>query len=345
MENNYAITHPIIDKERFLRIIELARNGNRLIPTDNLSLDDWLSIRNLAGLGGSEIATVLNINQYETPFELWKKKVSDEIEVTENDYMYFGNLVEPALIEWYNRKMKGQPPAVKDNFIRIHPEHDCLFVNLDGVIYDKENNLVGIVECKSTSYRNFKSWETDTENCAQGIPLYMYCQVQHELSITGLAWCDLAILITDRRQLKILRINRDEEYIGKQNKALVLWWNAHVVPQVPPEMTAKELSYLEPMAGSFIEATTEIQDKLAELRKAKEDEKICAKKVESLEDEIKLFIGDNENIVANGEIVATWKSQTQNRIDTDLIKKTEPEIFERFKKVITFRILRLKKEK
>ena len=189
---------PIVDKERFQRIINKALNEDRKISLEGLSLDDWLTLRTMIGIGASEVAAVLGMNQYESPFSIWKKKVSDEIEIEENDFMTFGNMVEPAIIAWYNKRAKKN--AVKDTYIRIHPEHDCLFANLDGVMED------GLVECKSTSQRVYDSWSTNEEDCVQGVPLYHYCQVQHELSVTGLPWCDLAILITDRRQLKIKTI-------------------------------------------------------------------------------------------------------------------------------------------
>jgi putative phage-type endonuclease len=331
---------PIIDKERYQRIINKALEGNRKISIEKLSFEDWLSIRVMLGIGGSEVATILNMNQYETPFSIWKKKVSDEIEIEENDYMTFGILVEPAIIAWYNKRTKSN--AVKDTFIRIHPEYDCLFTNLDGVIHDEHGNEIGLVECKSTSYRNYELWENDTEDCVQGIPLYHYCQVQHELSITGLPWCDLAILITDRRQLKIKRILRDDEYIKKQNTALVMWWNAHVVPMVPPEMTAKEISYLEPMLGSFIEADEETYENIRLLKKAQENYKSAEELVEKIKSEIIKKINDKETLVYCGEVVATYKMQSRAGLQTDLLKKEEPDIYERYKKVSSFRVLRPK---
>lgn len=333
-------TMPIIDKERYQRIIDEALKGSRKISVENLTLEDWLVLRVMLGLGGSEVAAVLGMNQYETPFSIWKKKVADEIEVEENDYMTFGIFVEPAIIAWYNKRTKNN--AIKDTFIRIHPKYDCLFTSLDGVIHDEFGNEIGLVECKSTTQRNYENWEKDTEDCVQGIPLYHYCQVQHEMSITGLPWCDLAILITDRRQLKIKRILRDDEYIEKQNTALVMWWNAHVVPMIPPEMTAKEISYLEPMMGSFVEADEETYTNLQLLKKAQINLKDAEETVDKIKSEIIKKINDKETLIYGGEIVATYKMQSRASLQTDLIKKEEPDIYERYKKVSSRRVLRPK---
>jgi putative phage-type endonuclease len=333
-------TVPIIDKERFQRIIDEALKGNRKIPVERMPLNDWLSLRTMLGIGGSEVAAVLAMNQYESPFSVWKKKVSDEIEIEENDFMIFGNLVEPALINWYNKRTGSH--AIKDLNIRIHPEHDNLFVDLDGVVMEN-NKETGLVECKSTSQRTYESWEKNEEDCVQGIPLYHYCQVQHELSITGLPWCDLAILITDRRQLKIKRILRDDEYIQKQNTALIMWWNTYVVPMIPPEMTAKEISYLEPMQGSFNEADEDTYNQVQLLKEYQSELKEAEKKVDGVKEEIIKKIGDKETLLYGGEILATYKQQERTTLQTDLIKKNEPDIFDRFGKTTQFRVLRLKK--
>jgi predicted phage-related endonuclease len=210
------------------------------------------------------------------------------------------------------------------------------------VLTDEKGNEMGLVECKSTSAQNYKLWEEDEENCVQGIPLYMYCQVQHELSVTGLLWCDLAILITDRRQLKVKRILRDEEYIKKQNEALVLWWNAYVVAMVPPEMDEKEWGYVDPQPDSFIEATAEILSVVDELKELKEDKKKIEKDLEDAEKEIKLFLADKENITSAGDVVVSWKSQNRLYPDTEKLKAELSDYESKYTKLVTFRVLRIK---
>lgn len=332
---------PILDKPRFQAAIDSALNGDRKILLTHYSFNDWLTFRAMIGIGASEVAAALGLNKYETPFAVWQKKVSDEILLEENDFMTFGNLVEPALIAWYNKKTGNS--AIKDSYLRIHKYFNCLFADLDGIMIDDSGNECGLVECKSTSQRTYESWQKDEEDCVQGVPLYHYCQIQHELSVTGLPWCDLAVLITDRRQLKIKRIDRDDNYIKKQNEALIAWWNAYVVPMIPPEMNAKEVSYLEPMMGSFIEADEETVNQIQLLRARQAELKISEKKVDDLKDSIILKIGDKENLMYGGDILASYKQQSRTTLQTDLIKKTEPEIFDRFGKTISFRVLRLKK--
>jgi putative phage-type endonuclease len=332
---------PILDKPRFQTAIENALNGDRKILLTHYSFNDWLTFRAMIGIGASEVAAVLGLNKYETPFSVWQKKVSDEILLEENDFMTFGNLVEPALIAWYNKKTGNS--AIKDSYLRIHKDFNCLFADLDGIMIDDSGNECGLVECKSTSQRTYDSWQKDEEDCVQGVPLYHYCQIQHELSVTGLPWCDLAVLITDRRQLKILRINRDDEYITKQNEVLVAWYNAYVVPMIPPELTAQELSHIEPAEGTFTEASQEIADSVRLLKDLADEMKLVEHRYNDVKDLIIRNIGDKENLTYSGSVLATFKMQSRVTLMTDLIKQREPDIFDRFGKTTTFRVLRIKK--
>lgn len=337
MDNLSTKITPILDKDKYLRIIKEALGSTRTIDTENLSTHDWLSIRVLLGIGASEVAAILGINPYSTPFAVWQTKVADEITEIDNDIMLFGNLVEPTILKYY--EIKTGFKVRKDNKIHIHKEYDCLFANLDGVYIDGTN---GTVECKSTVYSVYKNWANDEENCVNGIPLYYYCQIQHELSVTGFDFCDLAILITDKRELKIHRIIRDEEYIKKQNEFLVKWWDYHVIGMIPPELTAKEYNFIEPFEGSFIEANPETLEFIGLLKTRKETLKGLEKEIEHLENKIKLFLGDNELLTSGGSSLVTWKTQERKSIDSKKLKETLPEIYTQYEKTSTFRVFKIK---
>ena len=328
-----------IDRSKLQPIVDAALKSGRMISTIDMPKDVWLGLRNILGIGGSEAAVVLGISKYKTPYQLWKEKVSDEIENIENKFTIWGNLLEEPIAQEYMRKTGMK--VVPDNKIRIHPDYDCLFVNLDRVI-KTDDGKDGVLECKSTVKRVFDSWQKDEENCPQGIPLNYYVQVQHELSVSGLTWADLAFAILDDRETKIIRIERDEEYIARQNQALVGWWNAYVVPNVAPPFSVAEYSFVEPMQDSFIEATGEIAELYANLKQQKEIKKGLEKTIEEMEEKIKEFIGEKENLVLIDKIIATWKLQSRTTIDSKKLKSEMPEIYQKFSKTSSSRVFRLK---
>ena len=328
-----------IDRAKLEPVVKKAINNGRIISTEGMSKEIWLGLRNIIGIGGSEVATVLGINPYKTAYQLWKEKANDEIEVIENKFTIWGNLLEGPVAEEYMRQTRRV--LVEDKKIRIHPEHNCLFVNLDRVVME-DGIAVGVVEIKTTTRRNWNHWQKDEDNCVDGVPLIYYCQCQHELSVSGLPWCDLVFAIIDERELVIKRVERDEEYIQKQNQALVGWWNAYVIQNEAPPMTAAEYSFIEPMTDSYIEANGEIAELYANLKGKKETLKALEKDVEKDEDKIKEYIGDKENLVLIDKIIATYKMQSRTGIDSKKLKAEKPDVFTEYSKTTQFRTLRLK---
>ena len=329
----------MIDRAKLEPIVEKAIKNGRVISTEGMPKETWLGLRNIIGLGGSEVATVLGINPYKTAYKLWQEKVSDEIEVIENKFTIWGNLLEGPIADEYMRQTGNI--VVEDKKIRIHSEHRELFVNLDRVVM-QDGIAIGIVEIKTTTQRNYNYWQKDADDCVEGIPLTYYCQVQHELSVSNMPWCDLVFGLIDARELVIRRITRDDEYIKRQNTALVGWWNAYVVQNVAPPMTAAEYSFVDPMAESYVEATGEIAELYANLKGKKETLKSLDKEIERDEDKIKEFMGDRENLILIDKVIASWKMQKRESIDSKKLKSEMPDIAEKYNKVSQFRVLRLK---
>jgi len=287
-------------QERLKPIIKeaLKKGGSRMIEITGMPLEDWLVLRAMLGIGGSDVSTALNINEYKTPYELWKEKVGDTIDAKDNDWLWFGREAEDLIAKGYKRLMGRE--IMEDPYIRIHPEHDCLFVNLDRIIVDNgDGKGPGVLECKSTEYNVYKTW-------LDSIPINYYCQIQHELSVTGFKWAVLAVLVG--RQVKIIPIERDEEYIQRQNQVLVAWYNGYVKEVVPPERKAADYSFVDPIAGTTKEADEEILAVIDELKEKQGTEKTLKEEIDLLKDKVKEFAGDDEAITKNGEILATYKT-------------------------------------
>jgi putative phage-type endonuclease len=284
----------------------------RYLDTREMSKTEWLKQRK-NGIGGSEVAAVLNISPYKTAYQVWKDKVSDEIEDEENDYTRLGNFIEDFIASEYARQTGRK--TLRDNKIRVHKEYSCLIVNLDRVIVDNQDGSgPGILECKSTVNFVFKSWKDD-ETAQQSIPLTYYSQIQHELSVTGYKWAVLAVYILDLRKTVFIPIHRDDEYIEKQNRFLVIWWNAYVLQNEAPPMTAAELNFVTPDPDSFIEADERISLAFNELLKKENELKAVKKEVEYLQNQIKEFMGEKERLTiktpVDGKMMdkvrVTWK--------------------------------------
>ncbi len=296
-----------IDKPRLQPIIDEALNNGRVIKVDELPQKDWLSIRHMLGLGASDFASALGINKYKTPFQLWQDKVSGEVEIFSNKFTNWGNLLEPPILEDYSNQVSLD--VKKDQYMRIHPTHDYLFANLDGLVY-VDGNIVGGVEAKSTVNSVYKSWQDNPDENPQGIPMYQYIQIQGQFSCArelDLQYIDHACLVLDQREVKVKRITPDWDYIEKQDEALTAWYNYYVVPMAAPPMDADELSHITPMAGSFIESDPHTSELCRTHTEKNQQYKSLEKELKGIKNEIKEFLGDNELLTSAGDVLATFK--------------------------------------
>lgn len=336
-----------IDRQKVQPAIDEALSNGRLISKINITEDVWLQTRAVLGIGASEVSMPLNCSKYVTPYQFWKNKVSQTIEVANNKNFEWGHLLEPLISSLYEKRTGLK--LDEDPFIRLHHKYDCLFANLDRIVV-KDGIIIGIVEIKSTVRREFKRWQKEeSDDCIEGIPLTYYMQVQQQLdvlkdfpNVSETLWCDLAIGIIDEKELETKRFHLDNEYAEKQSSTASAWWNAFVVPNVAPPMTSIEYSFAEPIQESFIEATGDIAETYSNLKSKKAILKSLEKEIDAEENKIKEFIGDKENLVLINTVIATWKMQSRTSIDSKKLKSELPDISEKYSKTSNFRILRLK---
>ncbi len=183
------------------------------ISTVNMADTDWLKFRN-NGIGGSEVATVLNLNPYQSAVELFYKKVYRETESIQNERMFWGTIHEDTIAnvwQYYENDIDTMMKNYEENRIvrkcqRLNailqnPEFPHLFANIDRKILNPE----GILEIKTISDFAVNQWES-------GVPPYHLVQLQTYLAITGLNYGELAIL-KNGRNFEVLPFNRNESII------------------------------------------------------------------------------------------------------------------------------------
>ena len=206
-------------------------NAIRLINTKGLSRSEWLAVRR-QGIGGSDAAAAVGLNPYQSQLELWMIKTGRFSEDSPNDSemkpdidskMYWGQVLEPIVAQHYT-KVTGRKVR-KVNAILQHADSDksWMLANIDYRVVGSDE--VQLLECKTAGEYGAKLWK-------DGVPEYVECQVQHQLAVTGLQAADVCVLICGQ-QLKIYRIERDEELIAKLIELERLFWH-YVQSNIPP---------------------------------------------------------------------------------------------------------------
>ncbi|WP_145912215.1 YqaJ viral recombinase family protein, partial [Alloalcanivorax xenomutans] len=103
------------------------RPALRLVSTKRLSRADWLEVRK-QGLGGSDAASAIGLNPYQSPLALWMIKTGreDALPTAPQDDLasplYWGTVLEPIVADAYARHTGRKVRRV--HAVLQHPDPD-----------------------------------------------------------------------------------------------------------------------------------------------------------------------------------------------------------------------------
>lgn len=322
-------------------------------PLDALAIEqaersEWLQWRR-GGLGGSDIAGVLGLSPWSSPWSVWADKVINRTDDRETDAMEFGRLAEPLVRTYFERRtglhVRGEQARM------IHPDHPWARITLDGWVADDPDALelrpeLGTYEAKTTSDA---PWDG-------GVPPIMYqCQGQWGMGITGAKRCWFGVLhfpfgrVTFRHYL----FERDDSDIAHITDRARRFWFDHVTTGIPPAVddhpaTADAIAefYNAPDPTLVLQADPELVMLCHRIRTAKATIKDTERVLELAENDLKARIGNavaiHDGTGPKGKpiVLATWKQQTRTGHDWAAFCARFPHAARRFATETTFRVLR-----
>lgn len=203
------------------------RPALKLVKTNDLSREDWLSVRR-NGIGSSDAAAAVGLNPYKSQLALWMEKTGRDdlfapIDVNdESTPVYWGTLLEPIVAASYVKRTGNRVRKV--NAVLQHPDHPWMLANLDREVVGVPE--VQILECKTAGVQGARFWK-------DGVPDYVVLQVQHQLAVTGKRAADVAVLIGGQ-ELQIHRIKRDDLLIERLIQLEEVFWGYVQSDVAPP---------------------------------------------------------------------------------------------------------------
>lgn len=203
------------------------RPALKLVKTNDLSREDWLSVRR-NGIGSSDAAAAVGLNPYKSQLTLWMEKTGRDdlfapIDVNdESTPVYWGTLLEPIVAASYVKRTGNRVRKV--NAVLQHPDHSWMLANLDREVVGVPE--VQILECKTAGVQGARLWK-------DGVPEYVVLQVQHQLAVTGKRAADVAVLIGGQ-ELQIHRIKRDDLLIERLIQLEEVFWGYVQSDVAPP---------------------------------------------------------------------------------------------------------------
>ena len=203
------------------------RPALKLVKTNDLSREDWLSVRR-NGIGSSDAAAAVGLNPYKSQLALWMEKTGRDdlfapIDVNDDSTpVYWGSLLEPIVAASYAKRTGNRVRKV--NAVLQHPDHNWMLANLDREVVGVPE--VQILECKTAGVQGARLWK-------DGVPDFVQLQVAHQLAVTGKRAADVAVLIGGQ-ELQIHRIKRDDLLIERLIQLEEVFWGYVQSDIAPP---------------------------------------------------------------------------------------------------------------
>jgi len=312
--------------------VEPRRPALKLVKTNTLSRDEWLTVRK-GGIGSSDAGAAVGLNPYQSPLELWLVKTGRDgglPKVDPNDEtnpMYWGTLLEPIVAAHYTKRSGNRVRRI--NAVLQHPDQDkaWMLANIDREIVGAAD--VQILECKTAGEFGARLWR-------DGVPDYVVCQVQHQLAVTGKAAADVCVLICGQ-EIRIYRIERDDVLINRLIELERQFWR-YVEMDVPPPADGSDsadvaLRCLYPHdAGHTLDLTQDrdLSATFADLVSVREEiahrEQVEAQLMQKIQQRM---AGASRAVFETGAV--SWKrSKDSLGVDMEKLLQAQPDLLQRY---------------
>ena len=171
------------------------------------------------GIGGSDVAAIMGLSAYRTPYQVWLDKVQGvHDDISDKPAVVWGNILEHIIGEYYAQEHPDRTVRRVNGMMRSIAR-PWAQASLDYEVRDPELGW-GILEIKTAGWRREDDW-------ADGVPVYYQTQVAHYLSVSGRPFADVAVLIAGQ-DYREYRVMRDEEDIETVNRAVDEFWHGNV---------------------------------------------------------------------------------------------------------------------
>ena len=300
----------------------------------------WHDLR-ATGYTGTDAATLLGVNKFETPRDVFDRKVGDTPDqVAETGIMRFGTYMEPTLAVLLEDEtdLKTRNAGTYQN-----KQNPLLLANVDRLTSDG-----GIVEFKTAGHRseNGRKWQDGTS------PGHAYIQAQHYALVMGRSPVRFVVGIRNDRldydgvpqsayrhdyfiqaalldtivvgpvapdeavQQRILdAVAAMDRAVKANDPSLIVW----------PESSAADDVYPVTVAGTKIQAAFGTVDLVKRRNEVDAKIKELTTEKKTIDEGLKKQLAGNETLIDGDVELATYKTVTSNRFDQKSAAADDPE--------------------
>lgn len=289
------------------------------------SREEWLEVRK-SGIGSSEVATIVGLNPWETPYQLWRRKVGLDEPKQENAAMRNGHHLEDAVSRMWNDatgreiiKRSAIDWIIRDNdrpFLQVSPDRTYWLTD-----DSRANDNKGILEIKTTRMK------VDPED----LPKYWFVQLQYQLGVAGYSQGSLAWLSAGQgfdfgyQDLKLV-----PDFFAWLIEETEKFWVDNIMGGAEPNAVSVVdvlLKYNRHTDRKIIECSDEVFTAYQNLKEVRTELKALEEREAALEETIKMAFADAEAISYGGDTIATWKAPKASlKFDAKAFQADHPDL-------------------
>lgn len=283
--------------------------------------EKWLEARAI-GIGGSDAAVIMGMNQYKSTYQLWLEKTGqvEPPDLSGNQYVYWGTKNEANIADWFQEETGKK---VKRLGTLRSKEYPFMLANVDRTVVGENAGL----EIKTAGVRQYRKWKDDE------IPDAYYCQCLHYMAVTGADYWYIAVLLGGN-EAKWKRIERNEEDIQHLIIAETDFWKL-VETRTPPPVdgsdscaAALSAQYKGGDPNYSIILPPDIDGVIASLEDDKAIMDALKKQITEKENRLKALLGNAEEGTTDHYRVL-WKTQAgRSSVPLAKIKKQAPDVYQ-----------------
>ena len=270
-------------------------------------------------LGGSDVAAILGVSPWTTPFMLFQKKTGayvEELTPAKLRILERGARWEPIVLEMLVDELtdRGHEVEVIATGQRyLDPEYSFLAAEIDAELIVDGEPVNG--EMKTAGYFAAGAWgEYDSNE----VPIYYLAQVMHGLMIQPRRRAVVAAVTGFDERPMVRWVERDEETIAAIRAREIEFWQRIQSGDAPDPATPDDVKWLYPKdSGATLEADIELLEACGDLKALKANAKELDAQIELLATKVKARMGEAAALLGpNGKPIATWKTN-KDGIKTD----------------------------
>lgn len=221
----------------------------------------------LQGIGASEVAAILGLDEHNTPHNVWLEKTKRVPPFAGNQATKMGHLLEPVAVQLYEERYPNVVTAKSGTIVGAEP---WMLATPDRIVRPRvSTERTRLLEIKTRS--RFNMGDYGTEGTDQ-VSMRDRVQVTWQQYVSGITAPASLCVLVDGREFLTYTLPFDEELAGELYWALRDWWFRHVVADKEPEGVAP-LAYLSKTLKmtdkETIDATPEHEALLEDLASAR----------------------------------------------------------------------------